>query len=172
MVFELRRNHVLRRIKNYFKLRRFKKTLLNDAIDVHTISGAYEWIKTYVSLRDDIELSKHVDIIISDSFIETNYGNFANFMDAVHEASNFYLYGERLTIKPTTTETLSFDTFLINNYKCGVSKNQAIEYIKTHIHYFIDDLLSTSIDIKSTTVKKTELIILNVVALLKATLAF
>lgn len=163
---------MLRRVKNYFKLRRFKKALLNDVIDIHTITGAYEWLKTYVAVRDDTELSSHIKIVIPDCFIETNYSNFANLMDAVHEASNFYLYGRRLTIKPSETKTLSLNTFLMDEYRCSVSENQAIEYIMTHVNYFIDDMLSNSIDVKSTSVKRTELIILNVVALLKATLAF
>lgn len=161
---------MLRRIKNYFKLRRFKKALLSDVINIHTISGAYEWLKTYSILKRDIELSSHIRVVIPNNFIETNYNNFANLMDAVYEASNFYRYGRSLNIMPTKKETISFEIFLMNDFRYSIEKDQAINYIMTHINYFIDDLFVNSIDEKSTIVKKTELLIINVVTLLKSTL--
>lgn len=161
---------MLRRIKNYFKLRRFKKALLSDVINIHTISGAYGWLKTYIALKRDIELSRSIRVAIPHGFIETNYNNFANLMDAVHEASNFYRYGSSLNLMPAKKETLSFEIFLMNDFKYRIEENQAIDYITTHINYFIDDLFTNSIDEKSTIVKKTEVLIINVVALLKSTL--
>lgn len=161
---------MLRRINNYLKLRRFKKALLSNVIDIHTIAGAYEWLRIYNSLKHDTELFRRIRVAIPNSYIETNYNNFAKLMDAVHDASNFYQYGRSLNVMPTKSETLSFETFLINDFEYRIEKDQAIDYITTHINYFIDDLFTNSIDEKSTIVRKTELLIINVVALLKSTL--